>query len=215
MYLPKHFEVTHLGSLHQLIEDHPLGTLVVQTSEGLDCQHLPFELDRETKPYGRLFGHIARANPLGRQQIQEAMVIFQGPDAYISPSWYAAKQETGKVVPTWNYTAVHAYGQLRLIDDEAWLIAFLRRFSVRHESNMPQPWQLEEAPADYIQKQLRAIVGLEFTITRLMGKWKTSQNKSETDQSRIIEALRGRNGPGDQAMADVMAAQLAERNVRH
>ena len=171
MYLPKHFEEARVEVLHDLIRAFPLGTLVTLTAGGLDANHIPFEVDPEPSPFGTLRGHVARANPVWRgiSAGAEALVIFQGPDTYISPSWYETKAETGKVVPTWNYVVVHAHGVPRFIDDRAWLRAFVTRLTERHEAGRQTPWKVTDAPAEYIDAQLGAIIGLEIPIARLVG----------------------------------------------
>src|SRR5437867_429470 len=156
MYLPKHFEETRVEVLHELIRTYPFGTLVTLTADGLDANHIPFEVDPEPAPFGTLRGHVARANPIWRDVSPgaEALVIFQGPDTYISPSWYETKVETGKVVPTWNYVVVHAHGVPRFIDERAWLRAFVTRLTERHEAGRQTPWKVTDAPAEYIDAQL-------------------------------------------------------------
>ena len=193
MYLPKHFAETDVGVIHDLMRDFPLATLVSHGPDGLSANHIPLQLDATAGPNGTLRGHIARANPLGRSAPVDAeiLVIFQGPESYISPTNYATKAEHGKVVPTWNYTAVHAYGRLRLIDDPAWIFAQISALTATHESRLPQPWAVSDAPADYIEKMLGAIVGIEITIDRLVGKWKVSQNQPAVNQISLIAALDG------------------------
>ena len=212
MYLPKHFEETRVQVLHELIRAHPLGALVALTASGLDANHIPFEVDPDPAPFGTLRGHIARANPLWRDYSREAEVlaIFQGPGAYISPSWYPTKRETGKVVPTWNYAVVHAHGTLRFIDDRAWLRAFVERLTNRHEAGRPDPWKVTDAPPDYIERQLGAIVGLEIPITRLIGKWKVSQNRPAEDRDGAVEGLRQQGDHSAVAMADLIRQQRGE-----
>lgn len=191
MYQPKHFEETRVPVLRELVRAHPLGTLVTLAADGLNANHIPFELDPDPAPFGTLRGHVARANPLWRDFSPDvaALVIFQGPGTYISPSWYATKKETGKVVPTWNYAVVHAYGPLRAIDDRDWLRDFVARLTARHETGRRDPWKITDAPADYIEKQLGAIVGLEVPVTRLIGKWKMSQNRPAGDRAGAIAGL--------------------------
>src|SRR2546421_3124894 len=165
MYLPTHFEETRTDVLHGLIQAHPLGALVTLTPGGLDANHIPFEVDPAPAPFGTLRGHVARANPVWREFSREVevLVIFQGPGTYVSPAWYETKQETGKVVPTWNYAVVHAHGALRVIEDRAWLRDFVTALTNRYEATRRDPWQVTDAPADYIDKQLGAIVGLELS----------------------------------------------------
>ncbi|WP_148716112.1 FMN-binding negative transcriptional regulator [Chitinolyticbacter meiyuanensis] len=207
MYTPSHFAAPSTEDMHALITAQPLGTLVVCTANGLDANPIPLELDRAAGPWGTLHGHVARANPLWHSfdpQV-EALVIFQGPDAYISPSWYPSKAESGKVVPTWNYVTVHAYGTLRVIDDAAWLRAQLEALTARHEAGFATPWQVADAPAGFIDKLLPAIVGIEISISRLQGKWKASQNQPRDNQLGVIEGLRGQDEPQATAMAALVA----------
>ncbi len=193
MYLPKHFAETDVGVMHELMRAHPLATLVTQGPDGLDANHIPLHLDAAAGPNGTLRGHVARANPLAADTTvnRKILVIFKGPDSYISPSGYATKAEHGKVVPTWNYTAVHAYGELRLIDDADWLLAQLHALTAEHEGGLVRPWAVDDAPADYIGKLLGAIVGIEIAIDRLVGKWKVSQNQPAVNQESLIAALDG------------------------
>lgn len=192
MYLPKHFAETDVGVMHDLMRAFPLATLVSHGPDGLSANHIPLQLDTTAGPNGTLRGHIARANPLAKAAVDgEILVIFRGPEIYISPANYATKAEHGKVVPTWNYTAVHAYGRLRLIDDPAWIFAQISALTATHESRLPQPWAVSDAPADYIDKMLGAIVGIEITIERLIGKWKVSQNQPAVNQESLIAALEG------------------------
>ena len=206
MYLPKHFEETRIEVLHGLIHDHPLGALVTLTAVGLEANHIPFEIDPEPAPFGTLRGHVARANPLWRDFSRdvEALVIFQGPDTYVSPAWYPTKAETGKVVPTWNYAVVHAHGTLRAIDDRAWLRDFVTMLTNRHESGRRDPWKVTDAPDDYIDKQVGAIIGLELSITRLVGKWKMSQNRPAQDRAGVVDGLQREGGEAGRAIADLV-----------
>jgi transcriptional regulator len=206
MYLPRHFEETRVEVLHELIRTHPLGALVTLGRDGLDANHIPLEVDPGPAPLGTLRGHIARANPLWRDAAGgvEALVIFQGPSSYISPAWYPTKQETGKVVPTWNYAVVHAHGALRFIDDRAWLRAFVETLTNRHEAARRNPWKVTDAPADFIDTMVGAIVGLEVRITRLIGKWKVSQNRPAPDRQGVVEGLLQRGDHPAAEMADLV-----------
>jgi transcriptional regulator len=206
MYLPTHFHETRVEVLHQLIREHPLGALVTLAPTGLDANHIPLEIDPEPSPFGTLRGHIARANPLWRELSREvdALVIFQGPGGYISPGWYPTKGETGKVVPTWNYAVVHAHGTPRFIDDRAWLRDFVTRLTDRHEAARSEPWRVTDAPADYIDTMLGAIIGVEIPITRLVGKWKVSQNRGAQDRQGVVEGLSREGGACGTAMADLV-----------
>ena len=205
MYLPKHFAETDVSTMHALMRQHPLATVVRHGAAGLDANHIPFLLVDQPAPYGKLQGHVARANPLCKagEGADDVLVIFQGAESYISPSNYATKAEHGKVVPTWNYTAVHAYGRLRLIDDAEWIFAQISALTVTNESTLPQPWAVSDAPADYIEKMLGAIVGIEITIERLIGKWKVSQNQPPANQASLIAALKETGNP----MAELIQAQ--------
>jgi transcriptional regulator len=212
MYLPKHFQETRVQILHDLIRAHPLGALVVLTGRGLDANHIPFEVDPDPAPFGTLRGHIARANPLWRDGSRdvEALVIFQGAGTYISPAWYRTKSETAKVVPTWNYAVVHAHGAVQFIDDRAWLRAFVERLTDRHEAARPDSWRVTDAPAEYIEKQLGAIIGLEIPITRLIGKWKVSQNRPAPDRDGVVEGLLREGGHSAAAMAKLVRESRSE-----
>jgi transcriptional regulator len=191
MYTPRHFEEPRLDAMHALIAAHPLGALVRHGAGGLDADHIPFEIAAPSAdaPYGLLRAHVARANPLWREAGAQVMVLFQSPSAYISPAFYEQKTIDGKVVPTWNYAVVHAHGTLRSVDDAAWLLALVERLTDGHEASRAQPWSVADAPPDYIDKMLKAIVGIEIRIDRLEGKWKTSQNRNATEQSRIAAGL--------------------------
>lgn len=207
MYLPTQFEEKRPEVLHGLMRDHPLGALVTLGSAGLNANHVPFELDPDAGSSGVLRAHVARSNPLWQDRAEdvEALVIFQGARSYISPSWYPTKKEHGRAVPTYNYMVVHAYGRLRVVDDPAWLRNHLQRLSNRHEAGMPQPWKLDEAPADYIEKLLQAIVGIEIPLSRLTGKWKVSQNQPEVNRLGVENGLRGLGGDDAITMADAVA----------
>jgi len=192
MYLPAHFEETRLEILHSLIVQHPLATVVTLSAEGLNANHIPMELDPAPPPRGTLRGHVSRANPMWQDFSSEvgALAIFQGPESYITPSWYQTKQESGKVVPTWNYAVVHAYGELRIVEDATWLRALVGRLTDRHEAQRPQPWEVADAPSAYIEGQLGGIVGIEISIARLIGKWKVSQNRPEADRTGVVQGLQ-------------------------
>jgi len=191
MYIPPSNAEHDPDVIFDFIEAHSLGALVTTGAEGMFATHLPLLVDRTRGAHGTLQGHIARANPHHRmaESGSEALVIFTGPDAYITPAWYPAKAEHGKVVPTWNYVAVHAHGTLRFIEDPAFLHAHLEALTALHEAGRPQEWSMEDAPADYIAGLERAIVGVEITITRLEGKWKMSQNRSAADIDGVVRGL--------------------------
>ena len=212
MYLPAHFQEDRIEVLHQLIRNHPLGMLVTLTANGagtqnLEANHIPFLIDAEPAPFGTLRGHVARANPVWKEFSREveAMVVFQGPDAYISPSLYASKKEHGKVVPTWNYAVVHAYGPIKVVDDAEWMRPFLERLTDRNEAPRAAPWKVGDAPEEFLQTTMRAIVGIEIPISKLMGKWKVSQNRSKADREGVVAGLGGMDGEAEQAMAGLVA----------
>jgi len=201
MYLPRHFEQHDSEVLHGLMREHPLATLVTLQDGAPTADHLPLEFDVESRT---LRGHVARANPLWRlAAAQPVVAIFSGPQAYISPGWYPSKAATHKVVPTWNYTVVHAHGTLRAIEDAPWLHTLVSRLSDHHEAPHTQPWAVSDAPDDYVQQMLRAIVGIEIPVDRLIGKWKVSQNHTERDRTGVAQGLALN---GHAAMASLVAA---------
>jgi transcriptional regulator len=191
MYIPKHFEETRPEVLHGLMRSHPFATLVVLGADGLIVNHLPMLLDPAAGPFGTLRCHVARANPLWKALpgAVQAMAIFQGPDSYISPSWYPTKREHGKAVPTWNYAVVHAQGQPRAVDDRAWLFAHVSEMAALHEASQPVPWKIADAPPDFIDSMVAAIVGIEMPLSQVSGKWKMSQNRPAVDKPAIVAAL--------------------------
>jgi transcriptional regulator len=191
MYIPKHFGETNLDVIQALMSDYPLSTLVTLSADGLNANHIPLHWVDNGSDYGCLRGHVARANPMWTYVDRgcEVLAIFQSENAYISPSWYATKQQTGKVVPTWNYAAVHAYGTMRVIDDAAWIRNQLEAMTFHHELAFPEPWMVSDAPQDFTDMLIEQIVGIEITITRLQGKWKVSQNQSSENQESVIEGL--------------------------
>jgi len=204
MYLPRHFEETDPTAMHAFVGAHPLATLVTSADDGLCADHIPLLLFAAEGGKTLLRGHVARANPVWRsiEARPDVLAIFQDAGRYITPSWYATKAETGKVVPTWNYAAVHASGKAVAIHDASWLHALLTRLTQTHETPRPQPWQLSDAPADYVAAQLKAIVGIEIEVTCLAGKWKMSQNKAAPDIDGVIAGLRANADPAAAGMAD-------------
>ena len=213
MYTPSHFAVDDIATLHALINAQPLATLVTHSAAGLNANHIPLHLDTSAGEYGVLRGHIARANRLWQEPVQDlqALAIFQGENTYISPAWYPSKQATGKGVPTWNYVSVHAAGPLRFIDDSAWLRTHLDIMTNRHEASMPAPWRMADAPDDYIDKLLGVIVGLEMPVQRLEGKWKLSQNRPAEDQLGVVTALRTQGQAMSLQMADLMENTVTKK----
>ena len=207
MYIPPHFAITDPQVLHRIMREHPLGVLVTSAAGGLDANHIPFEFDPSAGKLGVLTGHVARANPVWQQCLQgaEVMVIFRGDETYISPNWYPSKHETHRQVPTWNYEVVHVHGKLTVHDDEKFLRGVVGRLTKTHEAQEPKPWKMSDAPQDYIDAMVKAIVGIQITITRLEGKAKLSQNREPRDLHGAAEALTslGKNG-----LADNMKRQL-------
>ena len=206
MYLPKQFEETQIPVMFELIRTHPLATLVTLSSGGLDANHIPLSLSESPPPYGTLRGHIARANSLWSDLNSdiESLAVFNGPDTYISPSWYATKKETGKVVPTWNYAVVHAYGILHIVDDASWLRSQLEVLTIHNEASFAEPWAVSDAPQDFTERLISSIVGVEMTITRLSGKWKVSQNQPPQNQASVVASLRARDIPDAPTMATLV-----------
>ena len=208
MYLPKSFAEDRLPVLHEAIRAAGLATLVTVTAAGPVASHIPMLLDAGSGERGTLLGHIARANPQWRDTIAgtPALAIFLGPDAYVSPTWYPSKQATGKVVPTWNYIAIHAYGAPEFFDDADRLRDVVARLTNRQEASRSAPWSIADAPADYIASQLRAIVGVALPIERLEGKWKLSQNRPEADRAGVIAGLGEASDDRTKALRAAMMA---------
>lgn len=218
MYLPAAFAESDPAALHALIQAHPLGLLVTQargTADGappaVSANPIPFHLETDADGTVRLVGHVARANPVWRDTdpAAEALVVFQGPQAYVSPGWYPSKREHGKVVPTWNYGVVQARGPLRVHDDRAWLHALVRRLTQRHEAAMPTPWAVDDAPADYLEQMVGAIVGIEVPVRQLVGKFKLSQNRGAADRAGVAAGLTDRA----EAEPRAVAAAMRERGI--
>lgn len=203
MYLPPHFAVTEPEALHQLIQTYPLGALITHGEGGLDANHLPFELDAGEGEHGVLRAHVARNNPLWQAvtEGQEVLVIFKAADGYVSPSWYPSKQEHHKQVTTWNYAVVHAHGRVRIHDDARFVRRLLASLTRTHEAAEPVPWKMADAPRDYVEAMVAAVVGIEIEISELVGKFKLSQNKAAADQQGAIDALQAR---GQEALAAAM-----------
>ena len=201
MYLPTHFKETRSDQLHALIRDYPFATVIVPGEGGVSANHLPLELIDGT----HLHGHVARGNELAKLGGAEVLVIFHGPDGYVSPNWYPSKQETHREVPTWNYAVAHVHGRLRVTEDAQWLRRLLERLTDRHEAGQSEPWRVSDAPEDHVQKLLRAIVGLEIAIDRIEGKFKLSQNHPAANREGVIAGLHQRAGRGDADLADLMS----------
>lgn len=209
MYKPRHFEETRVEVMHDLIRAHPFATLVTASPSGIDANHIPLLLRLDGSGLGTLVGHVARANPMWREHdpAAEVLAVFQGPEAYVTPSWYPTKAETGKVVPTWNYAVVHARGPMRAVEDRAWLRALLDDLTAQHEAPFPVPWTTADAPADFIDTLLGAIVGIEIPIVRLEGKWKVSQNQPARNRQGVVAGLSALGTADAAAMAELVAAR--------
>ncbi len=206
MYVPKQFEEPSVAVMHQLLREQPLATLVTVGENGPDANLIPLSLVvNEENPLGMLQGHVARANPLWKAPAETpVLAVFHGGESYISPSWYATKQETGRVVPTWNYAVVHARGKMRVMDDPKWLLAQIEVLTQAQEADFEHPWSVSDAPADYVEKLLTAIVGIGITITSLQGKWKVSQNQPEHNRLGVIQGLETRETQKATAMANLV-----------
>jgi transcriptional regulator len=205
MYIPPAFRESDIPTLHAAIRAARLATFVTATAEGLIGTPLPMILNESEGPHGTLYGHVARANPQWKlAPMGDAMAVFMGPDAYVTPSWYATKRETGKVVPTWNYIAVHVYGPVEFFDDASRLRDVVTRLTNLHEASRSEPWAVSDAPEDFIKSQLRGIVGLRMPITRIDGKRKMSQNRSAEDRAGVVTGLAASDNVVDRAVADLI-----------
>jgi transcriptional regulator len=212
MYQVAAFREERIDVMHALIRAHPLAVLVTNSSGSLEANHLPLLIDPLPSPLGTLRGHVARANPLWKQLCDgEALAVFQGPQVYVTPSWYPEKRETGKVVPTWNYAVVHVRGPLVIHDDRDWLRDLVSRLTDQQEAGLPQPWGINDAPAEYIERMLGAIVGIEIPVSRIEGKWKVSQNKADADRAGVVDGLAQSADPQAQVMAGLVAENLANK----
>ncbi|GGY83016.1 FMN-binding negative transcriptional regulator [Marinobacter zhanjiangensis] len=204
MYVPSHFKEDDIGKLQHYIRDYGFGLLILADDDGIEANHVPFYLSPgEDGSLGHLQCHLARGNPAWQRLRDGARVlaVFQGPDAYISPSWYETKAETGRVVPTWNYLAVHAEGSARIIEDPAWLKRHLHRLTDQHESGMSTPWSVDDAPTDFTERLVQAIVGVEIKIDSLTGKLKASQNQPERNRAGVKAGLDAEEGAHSRAMS--------------
>jgi transcriptional regulator len=212
MYIPRHNEEKRIPVMQALIVSHPLAILVTVGSQGLFASHIPMVLENDGSEFGLLKGHISRANTQWRDftPTVDALAIFAGDQHYVTPTWYSENGEHAKQVPTWNYAVVHAYAPLKVIEDAHWLLAHVSSLTNIHEAGFPAPWKVTDAPEDFIQSQLKGIVGLELPIRRLEGKWKVSQNRTEREQQGVIDGLAQLDTPESQAMK----ALVEERRKR-
>jgi transcriptional regulator len=205
MYQPPHFREDRIEVQHDLIRNHSLGLLITAGPGGLIANPVPFLIDSASK-HGTLRAHIARGNPQQHElaAVDECLIVFQGPQEYVTPSWYATKQETGKVVPTWNYATVHAWGRPQIIEDAAWLRRQLDDLTLLKEGRRPKPWAVGDAPEPFVAAQMKGIIGIEIPIDRIEGKWKVSQNRPEKDRAGVVTGLRA-GGESAVVMADLVA----------
>lgn len=212
VYLPPHFEQTDVNQVADLIAAFPLATVVTLDVDGLTANHIPLQLVPQAGSHGMLRGHVARNNAVWRSASTEtdSLAIFQAADTYISPNWYPTKQDAHEVVPTWNYAVVHAYGKFVIHDDEKWLRGVIGKLTQSMEADQPKPWHMGQAPREYLSARLEEIVGVEMQITRLIAKWKVSQNRLEIDRQGAIEGLRSAGGDSRGWMADAIAKQSKE-----
>jgi transcriptional regulator len=206
MYTPRWFKEDRLPVLFDAIEGIAFGTLVTTTLKGLIASHIPMFVERSKGDQGTLYGHIARGNSQWRDSSPdiEALAMFVGPDAYITPNWYQTKEDTGKTVPTWNYVAIHVYGHPVFFDDKDRLLGLVTHLTNVHEAAFETPWKVSEAPHDYIEAELKSIVGFEMPISRIEGKWKMNQNRSDEDRSGVIKGLSElHNESADEVVAEM------------
>jgi len=203
VYIPTFNEEKDISIMHSLMQAQPLATWIVISNGEIQVNHVPFVLDNSRGEFGTLMCHVARANPIWREcsSKSDSVIVFQGDDAYITPSWYPGKQEHGKVVPTWNYAVVHARGIPEVIDDKEWLMAHINQLTDIHERQQTQPWKVSDAPDEFIEKLTGAIVGIEIPIRKLEGKWKLGQNRPEPDQQGIIDGLMTQEHPSSHGLA--------------
>jgi transcriptional regulator len=212
MYRPDHFRVEDVRQMHALMRARPFAALVSAGASGLYASHLPTVL-KDGGAYGVIECHLARANPHCKELggVSEALMIFQGAEGYITPNWYASKAQSGKVVPTWNYAVVHAYGRPEVMNDADWLRRHVGELTAQQESSESKPWAVSDAPATYVNAMLRGIVGFRFAITRIEGKWKMSQNREMQDREGVVRGLRQRSQGDDLEIADYVAGQIKPR----
>ena len=206
MYQPPHFREDRIEVQHELIRRHPLGLVVTAGPNGLTANHIPFLVYADESELGVLRAHLARGNPQWRElaAVEDCLVVFQGPQSYVTPTWYATKRETGKVVPTWNYVTVQAWGRPRVVEDAAWLRRQLDDLTASQEQRRAPPWAVSDAPEPFVASQIKGIIGVEILVTRIEGKWKVSQNRPEADRAGVVSGLAD-EGEGAEAMAALVA----------
>ncbi|MCF8168852.1 MAG: FMN-binding negative transcriptional regulator [Rhodoferax sp.] len=208
-YLPAHFKVTDTEDLHALVRDFPLAVWVQPGAGELLVNHIPFFLDLDRGEFGTLIGHVARANPVWQALGAPGVAVFTGPQAYVSPNWYPSKRLHGKDVPTYNYATVHAHGSPRAVEDPQRILEIVRRLTDQQETSQAHPWKVSDAPKEYIEKLLQAIIGIEFPVQRWVGKWKVSQNRQPPEQLGVVEGLNRSGTEAASQMAALVAKHLA------
>lgn len=213
MFIPHLFEETRIEKMHEVIRKHSLGALIIDAATGLDANHLPFHLDPASGPFGTLRSHFSREHPFGHQEARnrDCLIVFQGPSAYISPSWSPSRHKHGKVQPSWYYAVVHAYGRLQVTDDPEWLTTHVRDMTDQLEASQPDGWSPGQAPADFIARLMRQIVGVEIRIERLLGKWQVGQQKRQEDLDGIVDGLKATAVPSNEALIELILGTRAER----
>jgi len=206
MYIPEHFEETRIDVLHHLIRNHPFGTLITVCDGEITADHVPFLIEQSGRDFGTLKCHVARSNPVWKTMSEqvESLVVFQGPDSYVSPSWYPSKQNHGKAVPTWDYIVVHARGVPEAKNDVDWLLNHVSQLSDTHEESRAIPWKVSDAPTEYINKLVGAIVGIEIPIIQISGKWKVSQNRPKSDQAGVVAGLASEGSDSAKAISKII-----------
>lgn len=207
MYRQSHFKEDRVEVMHELMRAQPLATLVTYAADGITANHIPMALDSEASAHGVLRGHVAKGNSFWKNfdPSVDALAVFQGPQHYITPSWYPSKKEHGKAVPTWNYVVVHAYGPMTIVDDPDWLLAHLQTLTSEHEDGREEPWAVGDAPDDFVARMIKGMVGIEVPISRLEGMWKTSQNRPEQDRLGVVGGLNREGTPSAAQMAGLVA----------
>ncbi len=216
MYVPATFRESRLDAMHALMRAHPLGLLVTHGAAGLQASPVPFLLYADEGAHGVLRAHVARANPHWQRldDVAECLVVFQAADGYVTPSWYPSKAATHRVVPTWNYATVHAWGRPRSVSDDDWLRRQLEDLTAYHESRRPRPWSVADVPVDFLASQMKAVVGIEIPIARIEGKWKMSQNKEVADRAGVVDGMRMHDDPHhNPAVADLVESAIGPQSA--
>ncbi len=214
MYIPRWFKEERLPVLHDAIERIAFGTLVTSSPNGILASHIPMLVDRSKGAYGTIYGHIARGNTQWHDSYKDtdALAMFMGPESYITPNWYETTKETGKVVPIWNYVAVHAYGHVLFFEDKDRLLSLVTQLTEVHEEPFENPWKVSSAPPDYIISELKSIVGFEMPISKIEGKWKMNQNRSEEDRAGVIKGLGELHNSNSESVVSEMKKYEKEKN---